>query len=244
MIKTNINDLPRVIKITDEAVGDYIKCPQFFYFKWTSKIGFKKSPTFHELVGMVIDIYLAKLMDQKIMTSTQLKRQWDKLIDKYPNVITEKRVLEGFGMINQLTRYCENNRVSILDIGSQYNINFKDNIILTGKIGAIRYNKNKLELFIVETSQKKPDQFLLDMSLKYTMQLYALKKDISFEVAGLHVYHVKSGQEFFSTRSQKDFERLEKTIRKVGYAIREDIFYPREDFTCPTCPYKLYCGFL
>lgn len=240
----NINNPPRLLKLTDEALMDYIRCPNYFYFKHISKIPVNKTPTFHELVQQVIDAYMAKLMDGKIMTTRQFKKMWDDFAEEYPMIITEKRTLDGFGMINQIDRYCRQNQVIIADINSPYQVNFKNNISLTGKIGIIRYNKTNLELFITETSQKLPDDFLLNMSMKLTLQMYAVSKTTDCQLDGIHVYHIKSGKELYSRRSAKDFEKLEKIIGDVGFAIRNELYYPREDYTCPQCKFKNYCGYV
>lgn len=240
----NINNPPRLLKLTDEALMDYIRCPNYFYFKHISKIPINQTPTFHELVQRVIDAYMSKLMDGKIMTTRQFKKMWDDLVEEYPMVIPEKKILDGFGMINQIDRYCRQNQVIIADINSPYQVNFKNNISLTGKIGIIRYNKTNLELFITETSQKLPDDFLLNMSMKLTLQMYAVSKTTDCQLDGIHVYHIKTGKELYSRRSSKDFEKLEKIIGDVGFAIRNELYYPREDYTCPQCKFKNYCGYV
>lgn len=239
----NINNPPRLLKLTDEALTDYIKCPNYFYFKYISKIPVNQNPTYHELVQRVIDAYMSKLMDGKVMTSRQFKKMWDDLVEEYPTVITEKKILDGFGMINQIDRYCRQNQVIIADINSPYQINFKPNIILSGKIGTIRYNKTSLELFVTETSQKLPDDFLLNMSLRLTLQAYAIEKTTDCKIDGIHIYHIKSGKELYTRRSQRDYERLERVIKDIGFSIRNELFYPREDYTCPQCKFKNYCGY-
>mgnify|MGYP000709550451 CR=1 FL=1 len=48
------------------------------------------------------------------------------------------------------------------------------------------------ELFEIETSQKAPDQTLLNMSLKYTMQIYALRElSIAHPITNVRVLHLK-----------------------------------------------------
>lgn len=242
-IPININDPPKILKLRDQEVLDYIKCPNYFYLKYMSKIPLDNFETYKSLVDQVITAYMYNLMNGKVMSYKAMKKMWDNLADENPTILTDKKVLDGFGLINQVDRYCYDNKVIIADIDSPYQINFKGNIILTGKIGIIRYNGDKLELFIVDTSQKQPDPFLLDMSLKYTMQLYGIKETSGYQLDGIHVYHVKSGREFYSMRSQKDFDRLKSLMENVGFAIRNEVFYPREDYLCSTCKFKVYCGY-
>ncbi len=202
----NINNPPKVLMLRDEEVLDYIKCPNYFYLKYMSKIPLDNTPTYRDLIDQVINTYMYNLMDGKVMSYKMIKNMWDKLANKYPTVLTDKKVLDGFSLINQVDRYCYNNKVIIADVDSTYQINFKNNIILRGKIGIIRYNGDKLELFVIDTSQKQPDTFLLDMSLKYTMIMYGIKETSEYPLDGIHIYHVKSGREFYSSRTQKDFD--------------------------------------
>ena len=178
---------------------------------------------------------------------SEAKRKWDKLAEEYPRTLTPKKIIEGVGIFTQVDNYCRSNRILIADMNSEYQMNFKNNIIVTGKIGALRYfDDNNLELFIIETSQKIPDKILVDMSLRYTMQLYAINKltNNKLKINGLRIYHAKSGTEITSYRTQKDFVRLEKSIEAIGKAVRNEIFYPHEDYMCAQCKYKNYCGYL
>jgi CRISPR/Cas system-associated exonuclease Cas4 (RecB family) len=236
-----------IIRLTQEAVQDYIKCPNFFKMKYATKLPSKDDLSYHDLLQNVINAYLAHLMDGKVMTMDKVKNKWDKLVDEHK--VSDRKILDGIGYFNVIHNYCKTNKVIIADMNTPYEITFKDNIIINGNIGTIRYNNNKFELFVIETSQKTPEQILLDMSLKYTFQIYALndmkKNDkIDFKISGVRIFHVKSGHEFTTYRTKKDFDRLEKTINAIGKAIRNDIFYPREDHMCPVCNFKNYCGYL
>jgi len=240
----NINNPKPLLVISDDKLMDYIKCPDFFYWKYLSKIPFKTKPSFSDLIKQVIDTYMVRLLNGKILTIQEAKRQWDKIIDNEGSRLNEKQILDGLGIINQLDRYCRNNKLIVADINSPYQLNFTENVAVTGKIGTIRYNNDKLELFVVETSRNLPNQIILDMSLKYTLQAYAISKLANnYNLNGIRIYHIKSGSEFTTYRTQKDFDRLEKTVKNISKAIRENIFYPREDFTCYQCCYKNYCGY-
>ena len=234
-----------VLTLTEDNFLDYIKCPNYFYFKYMSKIPNSNTETYHSLLNKVIKAYCLRLFDGKVMTEKTMKKQWDKLIEEHPGLVHPKRILDGWGILNLFNRYCQNNRVLIADMDTPYQINIKNNIILKGQTGIIRLENRQFELFVVDTSQKIPDQALLNMSLKFTLQAYALKElSPNHPINCIKIYHVKSGQEFTTYRTQKDFERLENSFRQVGKAIREKIFYAREDFMCGQCSYKNYCGFI
>lgn len=225
---------------------DYIHCPNYFYIKYLSRIPIPEEPTMGELVKQTINCYFAKLMEGKLPSIAKAKKVWDKHCLDYSNIMTDKKVLEGFGLINLFDKYCYNNRLIIADFNSPYEIEFSCGVKLKGNFGAIRLNNDRLEFFAVETSQSKPNQQLLDMSLRYTLQCYAMAK-LSGQHENLNcirVLHLKSGEEFTTYRTQKDFDRLEKTVANIGSCIRGEIFYPREDYTCPQCRAKNYCGYI
>ena len=234
-----------VIKITQQQVLDYVRCPNYFYFKYLTKIPDKTGPTFHSLIKTIINYYFSALMDNKVPSDKEIKNRWDKMVEKYPLIISnDKLIMKGYGLLNLFIEYCYKNRVLIADIDSPYQINVSSNTILTGQTGAVRLNEGKLELFEIETSQKAPDQTLLNMSLKYTMQIYALRElSIAHPITNVRILHLSSGKEFTTYRTNKDFDRLTNTLNKITKAIRNEIYYPREDYMCPQCSFKTYCGF-
>lgn len=234
-----------LLKLTETQLLDYIKCPNLFYLKYLSRIPYKESKTYKDCIKNLMYAYLGRLLDGKVLTLKEIKNKWDRIIDENEELFNENKVLEGIGYMNILDHYCRTHQVIIADINTPYQVNFKDNIAVTGNLGPLRYNNGKIELFLPESSQKQPDQTLLNMSIKYTLQIKAIKQlDKSVKVDGIKIFHVKSGKEFTSYRTQKDFDRLDKIVSGVGKAIREEIFYAREDYMCSQCKYKNYCGYI
>lgn len=238
----NINQ--PVLRITDKQLFDYIFCPNFFYFKYLSHIPNKKKKTTGEMVKEIINYYFAKLMQHKLPSIDTLKKKWDDLCNENAENMNNKTVLEGFGLINLFDKYCKNTKLIVADFDSEYQLNFSSNIILTGNLGAIRLVNKTLELFVVETSQKTPDQRLLDMSLKYTLACLAAEKIYKgYELNYVNILHLKSGKEFKTYRNKTQKDRLEKSVINIAKSIREEIFFPRENYQCVQCTYKNFCGY-
>lgn len=241
-VATNVNE--PVIRITDEQLLDYMKCANLFYFKHLSRIPDSTDKKMGELVKQVINGYFSKLMEQKLPKIDTAKRKWDKLCDANPRSMKDKKILEGFGLINFFDRFCFDNKLIIADFNTPYELVVPGNILISGHIGAIRVINKSLELFEVEPSQTAPDINLLNMSVKYTLQCYAanrLYKD--YNLNHVNVLHLKSGKEYRTYRNKIQYDRLENIIRNVAYSIKNEIFYPREDYTCAQCAYKNYCGY-
>lgn len=245
MLQAILNINETTIKLTDRQLLDYIKCPNLFYIKYLTKIPVPPAKSFSYLVSEVINAYYGRLLEGKLPTMERLKKIWDKLCEDNPKVINEKKVVEGWGLIKSFDRYCYNNKIIIADTATPYSLELGPLITVTGTISTLRVNNGVVELFIVDCGAKQPDQMLLDMSLKYTLQLYALNQlTDKAKISCIRVLHLKSGNEYTSYRNKKDFDRLERIVNNVAKAIRNDIYYPREDFTCLQCNFKNYCGHL
>ena len=48
-------------------------------------------------------------------------------------------------------------------------------------------------------------------------------------------------QQLYTTRNQKDIDRFIKTLAYVYKAIETGIFYPNENWMCPSCGYGALC---
>jgi hypothetical protein len=48
-------------------------------------------------------------------------------------------------------------------------------------------------------------------------------------------------QHLYTARTQKDIDRFIKTLANVYRAIDSGIFYPNENWMCPSCGYKPLC---
>jgi len=49
-------------------------------------------------------------------------------------------------------------------------------------------------------------------------------------------------ERYYTTRNDRDRERLVKLIRAVYKAIQSEVFMPTPNYTCSTCPYKEPCS--
>ena len=238
----NINE--PVLRLTENQLLDYIKCPNLFYFKYRTKIPIAEKKTMGELVRETINFYYTKLLEGRAPNIESIKRKWDSLCEAHKENISTRQILEGYGLLKLFDRFCREKKLIVADFSSSYEIVFPGNILLSGNIGTIRLFDKKLELFMVDTSQKQPDGKLLDMSLKNTLRCYAAGKTFSgYELSYINVLHLKSLKEQRTYRSPIQYARLEKAVENIGRAIREDIYYPRENFECARCPYKNFCGY-
>ena len=238
----NINE--PVLHLTEDELLDYIKCPNLFYFKYRTKIPSVEKKTLGKLVREVINYYYMKLLDGRAPNIESIKRKWDSLCDADKDALSGRQILEGYGLLKLFDKYCREKKLIVADFSSSYEIVFPGSIIVTGSIGAITLIGKKLELFVVETGSKHPEQRLLDMSIRNTIKCLAASRTFKgYELNCVNVLHLKSLTENRTYRSSIQYSRLEKAVQSIGRAIKEEIYYPRESFECARCPYKNFCGY-
>lgn len=236
----------KLIELTSNQLEDYISCPNLFYIRHVNGIVPRSKVTIRKLIEKHKEQMFYRLMEGTIPDINKILIDFSKdcMDNKYPPL--HRDVHKGSSQLITFFNWLIDNRVQIADIGTPYELTFpKSNVILKGNFGAIRYTNDKLELIVADFSAKDPDQNLVDISIRYTLQAYAVHKLIKkYELACIRVLTVRYNRvtELLSYRSPTDFARLENTVDNIACAIRNNIFYPRESFECLRCPVKSYCA--
>ena len=230
------------MKITEQQLFDYIHCPALFEMKYIRKIPLEESLSTPKLLNKVAKYFYLNLLNGKICTTSELKKKWDSICAKHEEQINPKKVMEGMSLIMKLYNWASDEQAVVLDIDSPYIIRVGD-VELVGNMGTIlAAPNNKYELLITDFSSRLPDQSLIDIKLKYTLEAYAFQKVYNKFIDGVRVHSVKYNKDFYTSRTDGDFKRLETAIRNVGKSIQDGLFYPREGM-CSTCPAKGYCKY-
>ncbi len=226
--------------MTEIEYFDYVKCPVFYDAVHRKKLPFSFQPTMGELLNRVASQFFLKLMDGKIMPMSEIKKSWDRVCNSN-KFISEKKCLEGISALGKMFLWAKDQQLRILDVKMPYRIRFDTTTDITGEINAIAVNQQDTpELLYMDFSQKMPDQSMLDMKLKYTLDSYAFKTSYEKDICA-HIHNVKNDKEFFSYRSRIDFERAKDSIMSVKKAIENNIYYPRESAFCAVCEMKVFC---
>ena len=100
----NINE--PVLHLTEDELLDYIKCPNLFYFKYRTKIPSVEKKTLGKLVREVINYYYMKLLDGRAPNIESIKRKWDSLCDADKDALSDRQILEGYGLLKLFDKYC------------------------------------------------------------------------------------------------------------------------------------------
>ena len=236
----------KVIEITEDQLVDYITCPNLFYLKYVNSIRPKTHISVKSILLSTRDKLLYQILDGKFIDGNKYVNDFVKECQNNNFLSTNRSVLHGMRKLNIFHGWCIKNQLVLADMGTEFELPFpKDNAILKGNFGIIRYRNQHLELLAVDFTDRDPDQALLDISLRYTLQSYAIKRLVpKYELSGVRVLAVRQDRinEFETFRTPLDYERLEDTVSMVIKAIRNEVYYPRETFDCARCPVKIYCG--
>ena len=236
----------KIIELTTEQLENYIKCPNRFFLQHVSGIKPKTHISVKSILLTARDKLLYRILDGKYPDCGKFINEFVKECQEHNFLSTNRAVMHGMRKLTVLHQWCVRNQLLLADMGTEFELPFpKDNAILKGNFGIIRYYNKKLELLGIDFTDRDPDQNLLDISLRYTLQSYAIRRLVpKYELSCVRVLAVRQDRlkEFQTFRSPLDYERLEDTVSNVIKAVRNEVYYPRETFECTQCPVKIYCG--
>lgn len=231
--------------LTEQQLFDYITCPALYDVKHNKNIQIDEPVSTSKLLNKVAKFFYVSLLNGKVPSSSDLKKKWDSICSQHIGYMDSKRNLEGISLIMKLLQWASSEEIRVVDIDSQYRTMFKSDIgpvELAGTMGTIlALPKERFELLVTDFSNRLPEQTLIDMKLKYTIDSHAFQGVYNKRVDGIKVHNVKNAKSFLTFRSQDDFCRLERTVANVAQCIKSNLYYPRESVMCSTCTTKDYC---
>ncbi len=231
------------VTITEQQFFDFISCPAMFEMKYIKKIPCQESTSNSRLLERVGKYFYFNLLNKKICSNSELKNKWDSICQANKDEINSKKVMEGISLITKFALWAQNERLVVLDIDTKYSIQV-ENIEVIGNLGTITAAPNKkYELLITDFSSRMIEQSSVDMKLKHTLDAYGFNKVHNKFIDGIRAHSVKYDKDFYSTRTDGDFKRLETAIKNVGNSIAYELYYPRESIMCSTCPVKDLCRY-
>lgn len=239
--------------ITDKELRDYMFCPAYYDFKYNNKnlANIERKKTENEMLNKVVLSFCASIMDGELLSPKAIKRKWN-LVCKNNQDMTNEKIAEGFSKLMSFYRWAEDQEINVIDALSRYRVKFfinKNSVDLTGDIGIIAMTKDKkFEELVVDFSNRRPNQVTLDRSLKFSLShvgfYYSLPEEDRIELIGTRIFHVKSGEEFYTVRDPRvEAKKIARLSYNVARAINDKIFYPAESPMCSTyCPADTFCA--
>ena len=229
------------MKLTDQQMFDYMNCPAYFDIKWGKGIAVEETVSTSKLLEKISKFFYLNLFNQRLLTTHELKKKWDSLCTQHADYMDQKKCIEGMGSILKFYQWAHGEQLIPIDVDTPFKV-VVNGFEIGGQLGTILATAGeKYELIITDFSSKAIDTWLIDMKLAITLHAYAFHRMYNRGLDGIRVRSVKYAKDFYTTRNDDDFLRLEKTIDSVGRGITEGIYYPRESFMCLSCPAKQYC---
>lgn len=223
--------------ISEQKFFEYMYCPIRYDFICK---GFAPTDiSFNKHIYSVVKALYISTLDKPYSSINPLMNKWDKIA--FDLQLDSKKALEGRGNIINAFNYIYNNRIKFSDVDSSYTLEIPGSkIIIQGQLDPFIDKGNHIEVLISHFGKKQPDISDINKKLKHTIDAYILKK--LYGKDAIFKYHCfTTGKEYITTRSTKDFNRLERIITQVGKAIDNNIIYPRETFMCSNCCYSDLC---
>ena len=230
--------------LSEKDFLNYIKCP--LYYKIESNGHNLKQDSFNTYLHKVADMYIKRVGSVKLLGNFDhehyVKKHWDKICMENQHLITPKQCIQGWGYLYRIIEFINVTGVEVLDPEITYKIEPEGNRHgITGTLDPIIKQGDFYTTLVISFSDKLPENYVMDMNLKHSIDAYALNQFIP-NIQPVTTYHsFKSGAEKDTLRFSKDFTRLEYILEVVGNCIEQDLIYPRNSYSCSTCTFRGLC---
>lgn len=230
--------------LSEKDFLNYIKCP--LYYKLESNGHDLRRETYKTFLHDTADKYIKRVGSTKLLGNFDhehfIKKHWDKVCMENQNIITPKQCIQGWGYLYRILEFINVTGVEVLDPEITYVIEPEGTKhALTGTLDPIIKQGDFYTTLVISFSDSLPENYVMDMNLKHTIDAYALNQFIP-NIQHCITYHsFKSGAEKDTLRFSQHFKRLEYILEVVGNCIEQDLIYPRNSFSCSTCSLRGVC---
>ena len=236
-----------IIPITEQQVQDYLSCPVYYDVKYNSKINVDKNPSMNKLLNQVVTSFCAAFMDGRLLRPYDLKRKWDMVCNANPDYINDDKAVSGMKLLNQFYNWAAREKINIVDIGGAYTLRqpLDASTVLEyqGSYGIIVViNKTQLEELNISFQNRIPDQSLLDLDLKTSLDSVGFYEVYHHPLTGSRTHYIKGDKDFYTIRDvPSEKKRVNKIIKNVYLSIHNQLFYPHQNPLCINCTIKDFC---
>ena len=255
-----ISDLKTSPHISYSQVNTYLMCPLKYMYQYIERVEYPFTPVSLVLGSSIheaLALYYQGKMEGDILRPEALMEQFHKrwLEDE------EKREIQYTGdgdrdsslaMAGKLLNvFCErdNPDETIIGIEEPFRISLGDDIpALVGVIDLLTADE-KGAIAVVDHKTAVRRKTFAELSADSQMTCYSLGvKSMGYTDDVLLMFQVllkqktPSMERYYTTRNDRDRERLVKLIKSVHGAIKNEVFMPIPNFTCSTCPYGDLCS--
>ena len=228
-----------IIKETD--LINFVSCPIKYIIYKGNKI--KEPDTYNKLLHKAYDWTIKEYHYNGIDNlDAKIKKHWDKVCIQNQDKIPPKKVLEGWGLLYKVYTYLRDKNIKILDVNIPYHIEIPGtSYAVEGQIDMISEYGNEIEILIPSFSNKITESYIIDNNIKHSLDAYAIKQ--MFNKNTFITYHnFNLDKNKYTTRLNKDLDRLELIIKNIGQCIENDLLYPCTGYHCTNCMARALCS--
>lgn len=244
--------------LSSDALFTYIDCPLKYALKYNAKAvpeGVSANEAFSKTIHSVIYHFWYKIMNEGKASDLDLKNKWESMWFE-SNGITKDDIIygrkrdktdlgyKGLGYLQAFFRQVKYNTGVPICIDKEFMAPIGDHYV-TGNLELVREVGNGagkiIEIIDYKTGRSLPDEKLVERDLALTLQSYAFRHMFQAKEQKLTYFYLRHARPLETMRGPSHYRRLTETVNSVAKCIEDQIFYPRQTYTCIGCGYKKYC---
>ena len=255
------------MELTLDQIHTYLHCPAEYRFKYEMGIPMDDhvSVKYKKAIHRTINYLYFSVLGGRMPTSKQMKDKWATLWAEETAAIPElsefllrerprqsapkvdKHITQGFELIHNFYHYNKDNIGIPIAVDHEFRVPV-GGVTIKGNFELIKEtidksNSNRfIEIVDFKTGNEATDMFLVNNDLNLSLMSYAFRNLFQGEEDRLTLNYIKSGKEIYTSRTEKDFDRMKAIIEGVAEGIANKRFYPRQSFMCKSCPFKEVCN--
>lgn len=230
------------MRITEQQLFDYMFCPVKYYLKYKSKIVVQEEVTVNKLLTQITKFFYTSVANGKLPSLKQMQNKLDALCEANREIITPKKSIEMWAQVYNFYNWACDNKIAVIDTDTKYAITLGEHVVEGTMSPIAMTSNNRLELLIVNFSNRVPDQLEIDTKTKYTLDIMAFNNANSdMKIDATHIHLLKQNKDLYTTRNSNDYERLNSTVNNIAKSIQYELYYPKETHMCTSCNYRNYC---
>lgn len=259
------------MEISIEELQTYLDCPAKYLFEHKYNLPKEKNDRteYNQAIHKTISYLYFSMLGERLPSAKQMKDKWasiwqeakgqkgslkDTLLQDRQPVMTDNRrvrgdkyVVDGMELIHNFYHFNKDKFGIPIAVDQEFRVPI-NGVTITGKFELVRESIDKstsnrfIEIVDFKTGSKVTDNFLIQNDLRMTIMAYAFRNLFNGQEDRLVYNYLKTGEEVYTRRTEKEFDRMKATITAVAEGLQNERFYPRQSFMCKSCPFKDACS--
>lgn len=255
------------MELSLDQIQTYLHCPAEYMFKYEKNIP-AEDPTntkYKKAIHKTVNYFYFSALGGFVPSAKQMKDKWATIwreasegpIDASKLLFqskrreeasrTDKQIIQGYEMIHNFYHFNKDSVGIPIAVDHEFRVPI-GGVTVTGTFELIRESLDKtspnrfIEIVDFKTGSEPTDMFLVNNDLNLTVMSYAFRNLFKAKEDRLTYSYLKTGKEIYTSRNERDYDRMKATVLGVAEGIANKRFYPRQTFMCKSCPFKDVCN--